>query len=130
MSNEQEQTAQRQAKLEEITRLGVTAYPTTFDRTTTVSALVTAHQATDGETLERERPEVRVAGRILSVRSFGKANFLVLSDGRSRLQVYVRADSLDERSFSIFKLLDFGDQVGVAGRVFRTKTNELTVWAS
>jgi lysyl-tRNA synthetase class 2 len=54
----------------------------------------------------------------------------VLSDGVSRVQVYVRADSLDERSFSIFKLLDFGDVIGVSGRVFRTKTNELTVWAA
>lgn len=71
------------------------------------------------------RPPARVAGRVLGMRSFGKANFIVLSDGLERLQVYVRADSLDERSFSIFKLLDFGDHIGVQGRVFRTKTKEL-----
>ena len=130
MSNEQEQFAQRQAKLDEISRLGVPVYPTTFDRTTTVAALVEQYTPNDAETLERERPEVRVAGRILSIRGFGKANFLVLSDGLARVQVYVRADSLDERSFALFKQLDFGDHIGVAGRVFRTKTNELTVWAS
>ena len=71
-----------------------------------------------------------MAGRILGVRTFGKANFLVLSDGVSRLQVYVRQDSVPERAFQIFKLLDFGDWVGVEGRLFRTKTNELTVWVS
>jgi lysyl-tRNA synthetase class 2 len=130
MSNEQEQFAQRQAKLDEITRLGVPAYPTTFDRTTTVSALVDTHRETDSETLERERPDVRIAGRILSIRSFGKANFLVLSDGLARVQVYVRADSMDGQSFEIFRQLDFGDHIGAAGRVFRTRTNELTVWAS
>jgi lysyl-tRNA synthetase class 2 len=73
---------------------------------------------------------VRTAGRILAIRSFGKANFLVLSDGKARLQVYIRQDALSERDFQIFKLLDFGDWVGVEGRLFRTRTNELTIWAS
>ena len=72
----------------------------------------------------------RTAGRILAIRSFGKANFLVLSDGRAKIQVYIRQDALSERDFAIFKLLDFGDFVGVEGRLFRTKTNELTIWAS
>jgi lysyl-tRNA synthetase class 2 len=130
MSNEAEQTAQRRAKLEELVRLGAPAYPHAFDRTATISAVVDAHGGKSGETLEAERPEARVAGRIVGVRSFGKANFLVLSDGLQRLQVYVRADALSEREFQIFKLLDFGDHIGVGGRLFRTKTNELTVWAS
>ena len=73
---------------------------------------------------------MRTAGRILAIRSFGKANFLVLSDGQARLQVYIRQDALPERDFRIFKLLDFGDWVGVQGRLFRTKTNEFTIWAS
>jgi lysyl-tRNA synthetase class 2 len=73
---------------------------------------------------------VRTAGRILAIRSFGKANFLVLSDGRARVQVYVRQDSLPDLDFQVFKLLDLGDWVGVEGRLFRTKTNEFTVWAS
>ena len=49
------------------------------------------------------------SGRILGIRSFGKANFLVLSDGRSRIQVYIKKDSLSERDFDVFRLLDFGD---------------------
>ena len=64
------------------------------------------------------------------MRSFGKANFLVLSDGQARIQVYIRQDALPERDFQIFKLLDFGDLVGVEGHLFRTRTNELTIWAS
>src|SRR5207248_810107 len=68
--------------------------------------------------------------RILAIRSFGKANFLVLSDGLAKVQVYIRQDSLPELDFKIFKLLDFGDWVGVEGRLFRTKTNELTIWAA
>jgi lysyl-tRNA synthetase class 2 len=130
MSNEVEQVAQRRAKLEELTRLGVSPYPNRFDRTIEIHALVAAHGGKTAEVLEAERPEVRAAGRILSIRSFGKANFVVLSDGLARVQVYIRADSLAERDFQIFKHLDFGDHIGVAGRVFRTKTNELTIWAA
>ena len=130
MSNEKEQIAQRQANLGEIVALGVPAYPNRFDRTAAISAIVAEHGETAGDALEATPIEVRVAGRILGIRSFGKASFLVISDGLARLQVYVRADAMDERSFRLFKLLDFGDHVGVAGRLFRTRTNELTVWAS
>jgi lysyl-tRNA synthetase class 2 len=130
MSNEAEQVAQRRAKLEEIVGLGVAPYPSHFSRSAAIAAVVADHEPKTAEALEAERPEARVAGRILSIRSFGKANFLVLSDGLARLQVYVRADSMPERDFQIFKRLDFGDHVGVEGRVFRTKTNELTIWAA
>ena len=78
----------------------------------------------------RSRVETITAGRIVSIRSFGKACFLVLSDGRSRIQVYVRQDALSERDMQLSKLLDFGDQIGVAGHLFRTKTNELSIWAT
>ena len=129
MSNEAEQIAQRRTKLEELVRLGVAPYPNRFERSETISAIVTAHEDSSGEVLERDRPQVRVAGRILGIRGFGKANFLVISDGRRRLQVYVREDSLPKDDFKIYQLLDLGDHIGVEGRVFRTKTNELTVWA-
>ncbi|HKV99534.1 MAG TPA: lysine--tRNA ligase [Vicinamibacterales bacterium] len=130
MSNEREQIAQRQAKLDELGRLGVAPYPNQYDRTSSVSAIVGAHGGETGEALEAAKPLVRTAGRILSIRGFGKANFLVISDGLSRIQVYVRADALSALDFKVYGLLDFGDHVGVEGRVFRTKTNELTIWAS
>jgi lysyl-tRNA synthetase class 2 len=130
MSNEAEQSAQRRTKLEELSALGVSPYPVRFDRTDTVSELVARHGQTSGPDLEISRPETRAAGRILSMRTFGKANFIELSDGLTRLQVYVRADAMSERDFEIFKRLDLGDHIGVAGRMFRTKTNELTIFAS
>jgi lysyl-tRNA synthetase class 2 len=130
MSNEAEQIAQRQAKLAELVRLGVAPYPNRFDRSASIREIVTAHGGTAADVLEAERPEARVAGRILGIRGFGKASFLVLSDGLARLQVYVREDSLPALDFRVFKQLDLGDVVGASGRLFRTKTNELTVWAS
>jgi lysyl-tRNA synthetase class 2 len=130
MANEQEQIAQRQAKLREIVRLGIDPYPHRFDRSAAVRDIVGAHRETDADGLEASRPEARAAGRVLGIRSFGKATFLVLSDGLERLQVYVRADSLEAESFRVVQLLDLGDQIGVEGRIFRTKTNELTIWAA
>jgi lysyl-tRNA synthetase, class II len=127
---ETDQLVQRRANFEELVRLGVDPYPHAFERTDTVQALVEAHGAKSHDALEAAKPETTTAGRVLAIRSFGKANFLVISDGRAKIQVYIRQDSLPERDFRIFKLLDFGDWVGVAGRVFRTKTNELTIWAS
>ncbi|HEY3162461.1 MAG TPA: amino acid--tRNA ligase-related protein, partial [Vicinamibacterales bacterium] len=129
-STESDQVVQRRVNLEELKKLGVDPYPRRFETDVTVDAIVAEHGARTGEELEAARPHVRTAGRILSIRSFGKANFLVISDGRSRIQVYIRQDSLAERDFRMFKLLDFGDWIGVEGRLFRTKTNELTIWAS
>ena len=121
---------QRRENFQRLIELGVEPYPRRFDRTHTVEELVTAYGRKTGEELEAEQPRTRTAGRVLAIRSFGKANFLAISDGRTRIQAYIRKDGLSERDFSIFKLLDFGDFVGVDGRVFRTKTNELTIWAS
>jgi lysyl-tRNA synthetase class 2 len=130
MSSEVVQTEQRRANLEAITRLGCAAYPNKFDTTHSVTELVGAHTATPAETLDSARVDTVTAGRVVSVRNFGKASFLVLSDGKSRIQVYVRQDALSERDYQLSKLLDLGDQIGVAGHLFRTKTNELSIWAS
>ena len=111
-------------------RLGVDPYPRQFERTDTIDALVEAHSSKTGEQLDAEPVTTRTAGRILAIRAFGKANFLVISDGKAKIQVYVRQDALPERDFSIYKLLDFGDFIGVEGQLFRTKTNELTIKAS
>jgi len=130
MSSDDEQAQQRQSNLSELAKLGVEVYPRTFERRHTISELVDAYGARTHDELEGERIETITSGRILAIRAFGKANFLVLSDGHRKLQVYIRQDSIPELDFKIYKLLDFGDWLGVDGRLFRTKTNELTIWAS
>ena len=131
MSEEREsdQLQQRRDNLAELRALGVEPYPQSFAMTDTVSVLVDTHAETDGDALDTDPVQTAVAGRVVAIRSFGKASFLVLSDGRSRIQVYVRQDSVPERDFTIYSLLDLGDIVGVSGRLFRTRTKELTVWA-
>ena len=127
---ETDQLRQRRENLEKLRALGVQPYPHRFDASDTVSSIVEAHGDRSGEALEAGRPEASAAGRIVAIRKFGKANFLVLSDGKARLQAYVRKDSVSARDFDLFKSLDVGDVVGVAGRIFRTRTDELTVWAA
>lgn len=128
--SESDQIRQRRENFEELKRLGVSVYPHVFARTHTVAQLTRAYGEKTHDELEADHVQTTTAGRILAIRSFGKANFLVISDGEARIQVYIRKDALSERDFAVFKLLDFGDYVGVDGRLFRTRTNELTIWAS
>src|SRR5882762_4546343 len=130
MSSQEEQIAQRRQNLEAIGKLGIEVYPRRFDRRHVVSELVERYGDQTREGLEAETIETKTSGRIVAIRSFGKANFLVISDGREKIQIYIRQDSLPALDFQIFTLLDFGDWIGVEGKLFRTKTNELTIWAS
>ena len=130
MTSLDEQLQQRRANLDELATLGVEIYPRRFDRTHTIAALVDRYGVRSHDELDAERIQTTTSGRILGIRSFGKANFLVLSDGLAKIQVYIRQDALPPLDFHVFKLLDFGDWIGVEGRLFRTKTNEFTIWAS
>ena len=70
---------------------------------------------------------VKIAGRIQTVRRMGKAGFMHLSQNGERLQVYVRKDAVSEAAYKLYEMLDLGDIIGVSGYLFRTKTGELSV---
>ncbi|MDQ6893911.1 MAG: lysine--tRNA ligase [Acidobacteriota bacterium] len=116
--------------LEQIQALVGNVYPDRFDATGSISALVDRFSPRSAEELEAAPESVRVAGRILAIRVQGKAGFLDLSDGRSRLQVYVRKDAVGEPAWNLFRSLDLGDWLGVAGPMFRTRTGQLSVKAA
>ena len=132
MSDANEFSTQRQKKLMAITELGFEPYPRRFDLSHTLPEVLAAFSARTAEELAAESAErraVRVAGRMMTIRPHGKAGFAHLAGGGARLQVYVRQDSVSARDWELYKLLDIGDLVGVAGYLFRTKTGELTVHA-
>ncbi|MCM1525538.1 MAG: lysine--tRNA ligase [Ruminococcus sp.] len=79
--------------------------------------------------LENNRINVRIAGRIMTWRNMGKANFIDVRDNTDRMQVYIRMNDIGEEEFKEFKTWDIGDIVGVEGFVFRTRTGEITVHA-
>jgi lysyl-tRNA synthetase class 2 len=124
-----DQALERQRSLEEIIRLGFDPYPHKFERTHTISQIVTAFGPKTGEALEAERPQVRAAGRIHAINRMGKAAFIRFTDGGEVLQIYLKSNELDERTWALFKLLDLGDLIGVEGRLFRTRTGELSIHA-
>lgn len=79
--------------------------------------------------LEERRRNVRIAGRIMSRRDMGKANFIDVRDSSGRIQVYVRMNDIGADAFADFKKWDIGDIVGVEGFVFRTRKGEISVHA-
>jgi lysyl-tRNA synthetase class 2 len=117
----------RKTKLEEIEKLGQAAYPNQFPASHTVPEVRAKWGEMQAEDLEANRVTVAVAGRIMAIRAQGKAGFATLQQGGERLQIYVRLDAVGEQGFALYKLLDLGDHVGVAGYLFRTRTGELTV---
>jgi len=123
-----DQYLQRKKKLEQMEALGHDPYPHKFDWTYTPAEIPEKYGQRSAAELEATKVPVRVAGRILTLRLHGKAGFAHIQERGRRLQIYVKLDAVGERGFQLFQLLDMGDVVGVAGHLFRTKTNELTVW--
>jgi lysyl-tRNA synthetase, class II len=123
-----DQFEQRQKKLEQIQALGYEAFPREFRWTDTPAELVEKYGGKSAVELEADKREVRVAGRLVSLRLMGKAGFAHLQGSGKRIQIYVKKDVVGERGFALFHLLDLGDLIGVRGHLFRTKTNELSIW--
>ncbi len=118
---------ERRDKLEAIRGLGIEAYPRRYDRSHSISEAVAEYGGTSAEDLEAAKPEVRLAGRLMSLRGHGKTVFAHLSDGVTRLQIYIRKDTVKPPGFEIYQNLDLGDFIGVGGKMFHTRTGELTV---
>ncbi len=128
-SSEAELIQNRFQNLNQIASLVGNVYPFGFPLDATPSDVNERFGSKTGDGLERERAEVSTAGRILAQRHQGKAGFLDLSDGKQRIQVYVRKDAVEESAWTLFKALDLGDWIGVKGEVFRTRTGQLSVKA-
>jgi lysyl-tRNA synthetase class 2 len=125
-----EQYQQRQKNLQEIEKLGVEAYPRRFDFTHTPAEILAAFGPRTAEELDAEKIPVKVSGRLVSLRGHGKAGFAHILGQGARLQVYVKLDVVGEAGFELYRLLDLGDIIGVTGHLFRTRTGELSVWAT
>ena len=74
-----------------------------------------------------EDKEVSLAGRMMSKRIMGKASFASIRDAKGDIQLYVRRDDVGEESYADFKTYDIGDIIGIRGKVFTTKTGEISI---
>jgi lysyl-tRNA synthetase, class II len=117
----------RREKLKQIEALGQPAYRNKYEFTHTVEQILANYMGKTAEELEKDRVNVRVAGRIMAIRLMGKAGFAHLQQDGKKLQIYVKKDAVGDRGFELYRLLDLGDHIGVNGYLFRTRTGELTV---
>ena len=92
---------------------------------------VTAHSQDIKDNFEAmEDQEVSVAGRIMAFRNMGKASFINIQDKQGRIQVYVKRDDIGAEEYQWFKKYDIGDILGIEGKIFKTKTGEISIHAT
>ncbi len=125
--NQSQVLKQRQEKASLLEASGVSLFPNRFRKDTDIAWLVEGFQGSSQEALAESDAVYRLAGRVIFVRSFGKASFMHIQDFSGRIQIFVQRDVIGPEAYTHFKKFDIGDIVGVRGKLFRTKTNELTV---
>jgi lysyl-tRNA synthetase class 2 len=130
MDEKDDQTAQRIKKLEALRASGIEPYGARFEGKTSLAQIAQKHEPATKEELEQSPVSYKIAGRIVSLRRFGKAAFSHLQDETGRLQVYFKQDLLGEAGYALFEKLDIGAYISAEGPLFRTKTNELTLQPS
>jgi lysyl-tRNA synthetase, class II len=117
-------------RLEKIAALkaaGVDLYPNNVKPQNTTAQIMGEFGNTEGDALAQLTQKFSIAGRLMAIRSFGKAAFVKIQDRKGQMQCYIAKNILSEQDFSLFKKLDIGDIIYVSGKLFRTKTNELTL---
>jgi len=130
MSKENTQVLkQRREKADFLAELGVNLYSNSFTPDNRIKQLLPQGEHLEAETQSETNYTYSIAGRIMAMRKFGKAAFMQLADSSGRIQVYIKKADLGEEIFAAFKKWDIGDIVGVKGKLFKTKTGELSVRA-
>jgi lysyl-tRNA synthetase class 2 len=132
--DENQLIAERREKLKAIRQaqnLGKgAAFPNDFKPGHHAAALHARHGAKTAEALTEEGTSVSIAGRMMLKRVMGKASFATLQDASGRFQMYVVRDDVGEEAYASFKHWDLGDIVAAEGRLFKTRTGELSVHAT
>ncbi len=127
MDETSELIQQRIKKLEILRKDGIDPYPNDFRVTHTSRDLHETFGSLPDEELKSVGETFSLAGRIMAIRDFGKASFIQIQDRKGRIQAYLQRDIVGETAFQLFKTFDIGDFIGLEGKIFRTKTRELTL---
>ncbi len=118
---------ERLEKATELERGNIALYPNAYPVTHKLKDLLERAAGKTAEELESDQAAYTVAGRILSVRSFGKSIFMHIADVDSRIQIYIQQNRIEKEGHALAKKLDIGDIIRVSGQLFRTKTDEPTL---
>ncbi len=131
MDTRSQEFQDRLKKLETLREEGVNPFPNDFKPNCLTTEFVEKFDEFTKEELADKGVENYVlAGRVVAMRSFGKAAFAHIQDRSGKLQTYIKKDKVGEDAYKIFKTIDVGDFIGLTGTPFRTKTDELTLEAS
>ncbi len=119
----------RREKIAALRAAGVELYPNEVRVENTSAELKARFGALENEELSRVEEFFSLAGRLMAVRNFGKASFISIQDRKGRLQGFIQKKTLPEKDYALFRRLDIGDIVYIKGRIFKTRTGELTIEA-
>ena len=117
----------RKQKLRQLRARTPVVFPNDFRRQHNSVELSEQYGLLTHEDLTKKDINVIMAGRIMSRRIMGKSIFMHIQDNKGRIQLYCSSDIFPESTFSDIKKLDAGDIIGIKGKLFKTKTNELSV---
>ena len=126
----QEQTRIRIEKIDKLKEKGVAPFGAKFDVKDRICDIKANYLDIEKEELEAKNVKATIAGRIITKRDMGKIAFCNLQDRDGNIQIYIRKDVIGEEAYSIFKLSDLGDIIGVTGDVMKTNTGELSIKVS
>ena len=118
---------QRLEKLKKLQSQGVNPYPNRYHRSHTTQQAVAFFTGHEKEPEVISKLELSLAGRITASRFMGKAAFVDICDSSGKIQIFFSRDLLGAEKYQLFHDLDIGDILGVTGKLFRTKTGEVTL---
>ena len=117
---------ERIKKIKDIRASGINPYPNKFERTHLTNEIIEKNSSLKAGSKTQQK--VKVAGRVMSIRDFGKIAFAVVQDDSAKIQINIQKDETPEKTRTLFtKFIDVGDFIGIEGTVIRTERGELSV---
>ena len=107
-------------KLNKLKEMGFEPYPHNYERTHRSTEVLNNFEALEDK-------DISISGRVMALRKMGKASFIHIMDEFGQIQVFIKNDTVGEKVYEAFKLIDIGDFIGINGIVFKTKTKEISI---
>lgn len=126
MTEENKLITERKKKLDEIKKK-YKPYPNSFKKLHSTDVVISKYSNYEKESLAEDAVNVSVSGRLLTIRNMGNSSFANLHDENGNIQIYLQKKQVGEDAYWLFNNLDLGDIVGISGKLFKTKTGELTI---
>ena len=110
----------RKEKLSKLKEMGFEPYPYKYERTHSSIEIINNYEKIEDQ-------NVSISGRVMALRKMGKASFVHIMDAFGQIQVFIKKDTVGEKVYEAFNLIDIGDFIGINGFVFKTKTKEISI---